>query len=307
VKFNFLNFDPIPLPLDPDVKICGIIPEKIQIFKSAKLPFLFVCETTTGQEYPLIFKNGDDLRQDQLVLQIITLMDRILRKEHIDLKLTPYKVLSTSLEYGFVQFIESQTLRRVLECNRTIRQYLQSKSPTTDDANLSDNGIPHSVMNAYVKSCAGYCVVTYLLGVGDRHLDNLLLRDSGQLFHIDFGFIMGRDPKLFSQAMRVSKDMMEMLSDTRFLDFLGHCTTTFLILRRHANVFANLFSLMLDANIPDIALDRDKTVKKFLDRFRLDLDDTKAISYLKELIDSSIRAILPEVYEYFHNLLLGFR
>jgi hypothetical protein len=31
---------------------------------------------------------------------------------------------------------------------------------------------------------------------------------------------------------------------------------------RHANVFANLFSLMLDANIPDIAIERDKTVKK---------------------------------------------
>ncbi len=35
-----------------------------------------------------------------------------------------------------------------------------------------------------------------------------------------------------------------------------------LFLFRHANVFANLFSLMLDANIPDIALERDKTVKK---------------------------------------------
>jgi phosphatidylinositol 3-kinase len=87
-------------------------------------------------------------------------------------------------------------------------------------------------MDAYVKSCAGYCVVTYLLGVGDPHLDNLLLRDSGQLFHIDFGFIMGRDPKPLPQAMRVSKDMMEMLDDKRFLDFLRHCFTAFIILRK---------------------------------------------------------------------------
>jgi phosphatidylinositol 3-kinase len=74
--------------------------------------------------------------------------------------------------------------------------------------------------------------VTYLLGVGDRHLDNLLLRDSGQLFHIDFGFIMGRDPKPLPQAMRVSKDMMEMLDETRLLDFLRHCFTAFIILRK---------------------------------------------------------------------------
>ncbi|CAF1257480.1 unnamed protein product [Rotaria magnacalcarata] len=309
VKFNFLNFDPIPLPLDPEIRIRRIIPDKIKIFKSAKLPFLFVCETVDGEEYPIIFKNGDDLRQDQLILQIIMLIDRILRKENIDLKLTPYKVLSTSLKYGFVQFIDSQPLRNVLEPKRTIRQYLQSKTTVTnsEDTTLNETGIPHEVMDAYVKSCAGYCVVTYLLGVGDRHLDNLLLRDSGQLFHIDFGFIMGRDPKPLPQAMRVSKDMMEMLDDQRFLDFLRHCFTAFIILRKHANVFANLFSLMLDANIPDIALERDKTVKKLLDKFRLDLDDENAISYLKNLIDSSISAIVPQVYDYFHNLLLAFR
>ena len=52
---------------------------------------------------------------------------------------------------GFVQFIDSQPLRCVLERHRTIRQYLQSK--VNQETNLNDLGIPHDVLDAYVKSC----------------------------------------------------------------------------------------------------------------------------------------------------------
>ena len=38
---------------------------------------------------------------------------------------------------------------------------------------------------------------------------------------------------------------------------------TFLI-PRYANLILNLFALMVDANVPDIALEPDKTVKKVL-------------------------------------------
>ena len=49
----------------------------------------------------------------------------------------------------------------------------------------------------------------YVLGVGDRHLDNLLLCENGRLFHVDFGFILGRDPKPLPPPMKLTSEMLQ--------------------------------------------------------------------------------------------------
>ena len=45
--------------------------------QSNLMPCRFTFRTVDDKEYVTMFKHGDDLRQDQLVLQIITLMDRV--------------------------------------------------------------------------------------------------------------------------------------------------------------------------------------------------------------------------------------
>lgn len=177
-KNELMNYDPpLPLPLDPSISIVGLFPDEAAVFKSSLFPLLLPFKTSDGKKYPIIFKTGDDLRQDQLVIQIISLMDRLLRKENLDLKLSPYRILATSAQAGAVQFIPSTSLAAASAKHRgSILHYLKVNNP--DDK--ADLGVRKEAMDTYVKSCAGYCVITYLLGVGDRHLDNLLLAPDGR-------------------------------------------------------------------------------------------------------------------------------
>lgn len=110
-------------------------------------------------------------------------------------------------------------------CVNPIQDFLRSAA--------YDNSAPYfvkkDVMATYVKSCAGYCVITYLLvrlsftfiallwldadpstndcfryqGVGDRHLDNILLHHNGNLLHCDYSFILGQDPKTYLPMRQV--------------------------------------------------------------------------------------------------------
>ncbi|PVU91535.1 hypothetical protein BB561_004352 [Smittium simulii] len=194
-KNELLDFSPLPHPLDPKVLVTGILPDKAMVFKSAMSPLLLCFKTLEDDgsvgEYKIIFKSGDDMRQDQLVLQVIQIMDQLFQKE------------------SMVEFVPSMSLAAILAENQNkITNYLQK----TWDTSNSELNTESAVMENYVRSCAGYCVITYLLGVGDRHLDNLLLTNNGKLFHVDYGYIMGNDPKPFPPPIKLCKEMVEAMT-----------------------------------------------------------------------------------------------
>ena len=87
-----------------------------QYMDSKKLPLWLVFESCDphADDYYVIFKVGDDLRQDVLTLQMLKIMDRLWKSEGLDMKMNVYGCISTGDEVGLVEVVlDSETMANI--------------------------------------------------------------------------------------------------------------------------------------------------------------------------------------------------
>jgi len=168
--------------------------------------------------------------------------------------------------------------------------------------------IQKEAMDTYIKSCAGYCAITYILGVGDRHLDNLLLHQTGHFFHCDFSFILGNDPKKYL-PVRITEEMVNGMGgkgSDGFVMFQSLTCAAFLTLRRPENA-RHLFSMirmMEGCYLPDVEQNQDieAAIVGVRDRLRLDLNEEEAIIFMENLIEESTSSKMWLAVDAIHTL-----
>lgn len=171
-----------------------------------------------------MFKNGDDLRQDILTLQLIQIMDKIWLDNNMDLKLTPYRIMGTNCMQGFLEFNQNSVTLAYMQYQGNLKYFCDPRKPTnifnTFDNNCVErfmrkecekriktegptrqdeiNADLEKIRKVFSKSVAGYVVIDYILGLGDRHPDNLMINTiEGNFFHIDFGHFLGNKKQKF--------------------------------------------------------------------------------------------------------------
>uniref|UniRef100_A0A4W4EWU6 phosphatidylinositol-4,5-bisphosphate 3-kinase n=1 Tax=Electrophorus electricus TaxID=8005 RepID=A0A4W4EWU6_ELEEL len=255
-------------PLDPQVLLAGVNVERCRYMDSKMKPLWIVYNNKllVGDTMGIIFKNGDDLRQDMLTLQILRLMDILWKEANLDLRIVPYGCLATGDRTGLIEVVSySETIANIQKNSSNMAaaaafnkdallNWLKDKNP--GDA-------LEKAIEEFTLSCAGYCVATYVLGIGDRHSDNIMVRSTGQLFHIDFGHILGNFKSKFGiKRERVpfilTHDFIHVIQQgktgntEKFGSFRQNCEDAYLILRKNGNLFITLFALMLTAGLPEL-------------------------------------------------------
>jgi phosphatidylinositol-4,5-bisphosphate 3-kinase len=251
------------LPIDPRVEVGKIIVGKCRVMDSAKKPLWLVFENAEegGDPVTVMFKAGDDVRQDSVTLQLIRLMDEMWRDEGLDLAMEPYKCVATSPMTGILQIVPNSVT--TADVHKRVGVLGAFKDPSFSEWIRANNPDPKSYKTAvdlFNRSCAGYCVATCVLGIGDRHNDNIMIGSNGRYFHIDFGHFLGhfkyqmgirreRTPFVFT------KEMAHVLGGTEskdFAKFVKTSTTAYNIVRKHMHLLVSLLLLMVPAGMPEL-------------------------------------------------------
>ncbi|CAD6185060.1 unnamed protein product [Caenorhabditis auriculariae] len=285
------------LPIAPSFDCTGVWVEECSIFNSNAKPLKIVFRGM-NRSYSIIHKRDDDMRQDAFVMKMVNEMDRIWKSNGLDLCIITFRVMPVGYRKGMGELVlncatlleiqKEDGLRGVLK-DEILQQWLQKH-------NNSEYTYGKALDN-FIRSCAGWCVVTYVLGIGDRHNDNILFTKNGHVFHIDFGKYMGdwqmaagfrrdRVPFVFTTEMYyvINGGRTQTQSYQKFIDY---CCVALKHLRRNRTTLANLLRIMGCSDIAGINLDSIAFVDKNL---MLDLSDTDATAQFTELIQNSLKS-----------------
>ncbi|KAJ8406461.1 hypothetical protein AAFF_G00300350 [Aldrovandia affinis] len=301
------------LPLSPSLVAKELNIKACSFFNSNAVPLKIALTNADplGEEINVMFKVGEDLRQDMLALQMIRIMDRIWLQEGLDLRIVNFKCISTGKDQGMVELVPaSDTLRKIqVEYGVTgsfkdkpLAEWLRKYNPAEEEYEKASEN--------FIYSCAGCCVATYVLGICDRHNDNIMLRSTGHMFHIDFGKFLGH-AQMFGTFKRdrapfvLTSDMAYVINGgerptSRFQLFVDLCSQAYNMIRKHSGLFLNLLSLMTSSGLPELTGAQD--LKYVYEALQPQVTDAEATISFTRLIESSLGSVATKFNFFIHNL-----
>lgn len=200
-------------------------------------------------------------------------------------KQTWYDVVSLTRDVVAIQIVPNCiALSELVGTKKSILEFVCDHN---DDVSVA------SVRRRLMESIAFSSAVSWFFGFGDRHLDNIMVSKSGSLFHIDFGYCFGREPKLGVPRIRITEDMMKSLG----VDYWKQC------LQKGQSIMD-----WLRAHLPTLRMISDfmsGDSKSYIDAHwnTIEQDTTT----FEELAMESIQSWTTSLHDFFHSSAQSFR
>ncbi|BCS83435.1 Phosphoinositide 3-kinase [Cotonvirus japonicus] len=286
---NVFNvWDPISLPYDPSIKLTNVYINEIKIKNSNTKPVIIPFETTIGK-IEILFKK-ESVINDVIVLNLMSLCDIILQENlGINFCSVIYPIMPLTSKSGMIEIIRNaETIHSINNSQKSILQHIIEKN---EKEKIS------VIMDTYMYSLVSYTLNSYFIGLGDRHLENIMIKNNGQIFHIDFGFILGTDAyPLTSSDIKLNTDMLDVIGgkdSERYKIYLNLCASGVTIIRKYFNIFYILLSQSTGF--------KNSHIEKFImSRFQPRQGDNIVVSELMTIIEKSNDAYSSIIRDFLH-------
>lgn len=270
---------------------------------------------------PFIVKAGDDLRQEQLAIQLISQFQSIFEEEKVDVFLRPFTVMSVSSEAGFVEVIPDSVSVHSLK-KRTpnfvslLDYFERAFGPSGSDSF-------RAAQRRFIRSMAAYSLVTYFLQIKDRHNGNIMIDVKGRIVHIDFGFMLTNSPgalKFENVPFKLTEEYLQVICAKKNVVDLAESSKTegyryfqelfvmgLLAARKHYEKITTLVEIMTEGTTMPCMTAGHSIVENLRSRFAVGMPEEQCINFALGLIEESRLSWRSAGYDRFQAYSNGYR
>lgn len=237
-----------------------------------------------------IIKNDNQLRKENIVSSLIILLQEKLiqqaKRERIDSfdPIPTYRIIMLNHQIGVIEFLDNCfTLKTIQLKDYTLQNYILENNKDTKIGIIKER---------FAKSLAISSCLSYVLGLGDRHANNIMVSKFGQIIHIDYGYIMENPIHsniVNNPIIRISTEMIDFLGgwNSEYYNlFKTYIIQVFDIFRLYSNIIINFYNVLGYDKI----MDWDRHKKRLSDRLMngLSIKDVEVV--LLDVIESSSKS-----------------
>lgn len=273
-----------------DLPTISGITDEAEILSSLQRPKKVVLLGSDGIERPFLCKPKDDLRKDARMMEFNAMINRLLSKCHESrrrkLYVRTFAVIPLTEDCGMVEWVpHTRGLRHILQdiyiaCGKFDRQKTNPQikriydqchgGKMQEDDILKDKILPmfppvfhkwflttfsepaawFRARVAYAHTTAVWSMVGHIVGLGDRHGENILFDSTtGDCIHVDFSCLFDKGLQLEKPELvpfRLTQNVIDGLGITGYEGiFLRVCEITLSVLRAHRETLMSVLETFI--------------------------------------------------------------